>query len=504
MKPVPAEIALAMVEGAPDGLLAFDLRCRYTAWNRAMRAIWGLPEEVVLGRPALEVFPFLREIGEDRAMRAALSGEYVTVGDRPFVVEQTGRRGWYQARYSPLRDSTGRIIGGLGQVHDVSARKAREDSLRLQVELSDAAARAGGDEAALLAACVDLICRLKGWPVGQAWLVDSEGVPRCHAKAGRCAGAPGFRKASLASVPKKGLGLVGRVWARGGPVWTEDLAAEAATPPAGAALKAGLRAGFALPVFRLGRLYAVLAFHGRRPRPADHGFVAWSWGLTRHLGSLFDRTRLDRTIAEIEHGERLSLGQDLNDSLGQTLTGGAMLAKRLAADLGAGGSPLALKACELADLLAGATGHARRIGAGLSPAAHDQEGLHHNLVRLAQDTESRFQVACVVESGAECEPVAAAVAAHLYRIAEEAVLNAVKHGSPRRITVALSFRPRLELTVRNDGLPLPGRLRGRGMGLPIMEHRSRAIGARLKVGRMRGGGALVRCTLPPRPRLTAA
>ena len=114
-----ADLALA---ASPDGVIAFDREFRYTAWNRAMEQISGVPAAEALGRVALELFPFLVETGEVRYLREALAGQTVSSVDRPFTVPATGRSGYYEARYAPIRDAAGDIIGGVGIVRDVTER----------------------------------------------------------------------------------------------------------------------------------------------------------------------------------------------------------------------------------------------------------------------------------------------------------------------------------------------------------------------------------------------
>ena len=123
-----------LLDACPDGVLAFDRECRYTAWNRAMERISGLPREQVLGRVAFEVFPFLAETGEDRCFRDALAGIACETEARPYVVPESGRRGFFDAHYSPLCDERGNVVGGVGIIRDVTARKGAEDALRRSEE----------------------------------------------------------------------------------------------------------------------------------------------------------------------------------------------------------------------------------------------------------------------------------------------------------------------------------------------------------------------------------
>src|SRR5688500_16772770 len=116
-------LADTVIECSADGILAFDLELRYTLWNRAMEAISGVSRGEVLGRNAFELFPFLVETGEDAYFRAALAGEASASLDRPFTVPGTGRSGFFEGHYSPIRDASGRVVGGSAVIRDITERK---------------------------------------------------------------------------------------------------------------------------------------------------------------------------------------------------------------------------------------------------------------------------------------------------------------------------------------------------------------------------------------------
>src|SRR6516164_8064785 len=90
-----------LIESSVDGILAFDREFRYTVWNPAMERISGLSKEQTLGRCAFDVFPFLKEIGEDKFLCEVLEGKTVIARDRPYRVPETGREGLFEGYYSP-------------------------------------------------------------------------------------------------------------------------------------------------------------------------------------------------------------------------------------------------------------------------------------------------------------------------------------------------------------------------------------------------------------------
>jgi PAS domain S-box-containing protein len=117
---ISSALAERVVADSPDGVIAFDRDCRYVVWNDAMARFSGVSADSAIGRVAFELFPFLVETGEDRCFREALAGRSASSFDRPFVIPETGRSGFYEARYTPLRDFEGEIIGGVAIIRDVA------------------------------------------------------------------------------------------------------------------------------------------------------------------------------------------------------------------------------------------------------------------------------------------------------------------------------------------------------------------------------------------------
>lgn len=117
-----------LLEANVDGIIAFDRDCRYTTWNRAMERISGVKREDVLGKPALEIFPCLRETGDEKYYFEALAGRSVVAEARPYTIPQTGKRGYYDGYYSPRHDEGGEVIGGVAIIRDVTDRHITEAS----------------------------------------------------------------------------------------------------------------------------------------------------------------------------------------------------------------------------------------------------------------------------------------------------------------------------------------------------------------------------------------
>jgi PAS domain S-box-containing protein len=214
------------------------------------------------------------------------------------------------------------------------------------------------------------------------------------------------------------------------------------------------------------------------------------------LRDLSETRELEKKVLEVVGEEQRRIGQDLHDNAGQVLTGLGLLAQSLVGSLTAKGLPEARTAAKVAGGLKDALGQVRAVARGLVPVEVDAAGLMAALGDLAAQTSELRDVACTFTCD---EPVLVAdnaVATHLFRIAREAVTNALKHARPGRIDVVLRGDNGVGiLEVADDG---PGMrdedLNGEGMGLRIMRYRAGRIGGELTVGRGPRGGTQVRCT----------
>jgi signal transduction histidine kinase len=138
----------------------------------------------------------------------------------------------------------------------------------------------------------------------------------------------------------------------------------------------------------------------------------------------------------------------------------------------------------------------RNLAHGISPAEMETEGLITALREFATNISKLFKVNCTFDC--ESPPVIGdAAATHLYRITQEAVNNAIRHGKPKQIVVSLSNQKgRIELTVEDDGSGLPEDWqKNRGMGTRIMAHRAAMIGGTFSIEPNPTGGTFVKCSI---------
>ncbi|MDX1967163.1 MAG: PAS domain S-box protein [Planctomycetaceae bacterium] len=241
--------------------------------------------------------------------------------------------------------------------------------------------------------------------------------------------------------------------------------------------------------------------------PMDLGVSEFRRGNHRGFAGILrdasQRKELEREIVEIAVREQRRIGQDLHDSTGQELTGLGFLAYDLAERLREEGHPLSAKAQRLVAGLDRVLGQVRRFSRGLAPVNVDADGLRAALTRLAGDIRADTGIACTVTHDPRVEIRDNAVASHLFRIAQEAVSNAVRYAQPQSIRLSLTYDDHnaVRLCIEDDGAGIADlkQARASGLGLRIMNYRAELIGGTLQIQTAQPGGTRVSCTLPRNP-----
>jgi signal transduction histidine kinase len=214
-----------------------------------------------------------------------------------------------------------------------------------------------------------------------------------------------------------------------------------------------------------------------------------------------ERERLEQEMLEISEREQRRIGQDLHDGLCQHLTGTALASHVLAEKLKAQGFSETEAAHRIVDLVEEAISLARGMAKGLHPVELDAEGLMQALEEFAATTTELFGVTCRFECPSPVLIRSPTTATHLYRIAQEAVGNAIKHGQAKKITVALEETEEgIRLGVSDDGRGLDkAAVNTKGMGLRIMADRAKMIGGHFVVEAHRPRGVRLSCLIPQIP-----
>jgi PAS domain S-box-containing protein len=158
------------------------------------------------------------------------------------------------------------------------------------------------------------------------------------------------------------------------------------------------------------------------------------------MEDITERKRLERAIVSISEEERQWIGRELHDVLGQQLTGISLLSKALARTLAAQKGPGGEDAQSIAELAAKAVREVHDLSHGLYPAEVERNGLSSALAEMARHHERLYHQPVIFEGDGEMPALDQSYAMHLYRIAQEAVNNAVKHARATRIVMSLRMK----------------------------------------------------------------
>jgi signal transduction histidine kinase len=225
------------------------------------------------------------------------------------------------------------------------------------------------------------------------------------------------------------------------------------------------------------------------------------------------RRRLEREIVEASGNEQRRIGQDLHDGLCQQLAGVGFGVENLAKHLEARSPADAAAARKLGEYVKEAITQARQLARGLNPVNLDRLGLAASLKDLSDKISETTGINCKMTSSGDLPNIGGNTATHLYRIAQESVNNATRHGKAKRIVLQLAANEAsLTLSVTDNGIGFPtenaiesgggtdspaaSQLASGGMGLHSMSYRARLMGGTFSVGPGKRGGTVVVCTVP--------
>lgn len=211
-----------------------------------------------------------------------------------------------------------------------------------------------------------------------------------------------------------------------------------------------------------------------------------------------ERKRLENELLEITEKERRRIGLDLHDDLGQKLAGISLMMKGLEVMLRRKKAPEAAEAEKIAVLITQTVDHASNLAHDMAVSEAPEKDLASALGGLVHDIQNLFKIGIQFKVEGKIPPVEKSVVAQFYKITQESITNAVKHGKAKQVTVQLERQPKqLVLSIRNNGLPFPSMIDQRkGMGLRIMNYRANTVGATLEVKPAKPKGAVVTCVLP--------
>ena len=224
-------------------------------------------------------------------------------------------------------------------------------------------------------------------------------------------------------------------------------------------------------------------------------YIAIRTDITERKKQEQERTILEKQVLEISDRERRRIGQDLHDGLGQHLTGIELMVNALESKLAPDD---AAQASKISQHVRDAIRQAKSLARGLSPVDLEANGLMSALQELAGTIRDIFRI-----NGSFYAPQPVLVddndlATHLFRIAQEAVSNAVKHSGATSVQIELrKLEDHIVLSVADNGRGLKQNSEGSGMGLRIMEYRASMISGKISIQSAPGKGTKVICSVLP-------
>lgn len=335
-----------------------------------------------------------------------------------------------------------------------------------------------------------------------------------------------------------GAGLPGKSWAEHRPILLSNLGQRTEFLQHEVAAQAGLCSAVAFPVESSGSFFGALELLGTREVELDLGLANMLTAVGSEIGqfaqrrsaeealrrfaaelelrveartaelaaanaklqtAILERQRLEQELLEITEKERRRIGLDLHDDLGQKLSGVALMTKGLELKLAKEKNEAAAEAGRIHDLVQEAMDHASDLAHDLATLDFKDKDLPAALEDLATHTAQLFEISCRFKTQGTVPSLPPPVIGQLYKITQEAVTNAIKHGKAKRIGINLAEEgdDKLILTIQNNGQPFPDlQSRSTGMGLRIMNYRANLIGASLDVKAVGDHGTIVTCLLP--------
>lgn len=511
----------AAVNLSTDGIITFDADGRIESFNPAATDLFGYDTADMRTANIRDLTPELRPLVApgDAEESAAVLWTFRR------STESFGRRA--DGSTFPVRLSVGELtLGGqrlfTASVHDITEHKRIEQSLQrsndeleraveqrtsyvlLHQDVATIANEADSVPRALLAAC-ERVRETTHWPVGHVWVQATGGAAE-FVDAGIWSTSADGEFAVLQEATRElrigadgGRSAVGRVIASRRASRAVGPAAVASDPRAEILRALDLQNVLAFPVFVRDDLAAVMEFFAPTNDEPDDALMTVMAHVGMQLGRVMERQRLQTELIDAVWDQQRVFGQELHDSVGQELAGSLFIARSLAVKLAERNAPEQQQARELAEMLQQAKQGVRRLAKGLLPVEVDADGLKSALEELAESTAERCRIEVDVWCDERLKLDDNNVATHLFRIAQEAVTNAVRHAQAQHLALrfARTADGDVELSISDDGTGMPeGEHRpGRGVGLQIMKYRAQVIDAEFEIHPGVGGGTVVACRL---------
>jgi PAS domain S-box-containing protein len=522
------ETLTVLFQFAPDAVVVVDDHGRIIRVNSQARAMFGYPDEELLGKPVEMLMPtqFRRRHTEHQKQYMAEPRlRAMGAGLELIARRKDGSEFPVDIMLSPTETSEGKSV--IATVRDVTEQKRIGETLRKSREELEARVQArtaelkqanantlaalearaqqhnavaelsqraleGRDVDSLLSDAVSLVCRI----LQVEFCKVLELVPKGDAL--RLREGAGWKEGYVgrATLPAGKESHGGFTLLSSSPVIVENLQTEARFRPPSLFVEHQIRSGISVIIHGRGAPYGVLGAHSAEERKFTADDVHFLQSIANVLAAAIERRGLEEELLNISSREQRHIGQDLHDGLCQQLIGiefrNSVLIQQLR-DVPAAQT----EAVKIGEAIRDVTRQARSLARGLSPVQIEANGLMAALDNLATNAAKLFCLPCSFECPQPVLVENPMVATHLYRIAQEAIGNAIKHAQAKSIVVNLKqLDGEVTLTIKDNGSGFTkGRTGSEGMGLRIMEYRADMIGAMLRIDSTVGKGTTVACRL---------
>jgi PAS domain S-box-containing protein len=480
-----------------DFAYIFDRQGRFIFANQALATLLGMTPEEMVGKDFFDL-NYPAELAErlQRQIEHVFTAKKV-VQDETAFTSPTGVGGYYEYIFRPVLAADGTVEVVVGSTRDITERKKSEEALRESQERFRLLVEGARDYAMFL---LDPENVITFWNVG-AERIFGWSQEEAIAQSGAMIFMPEDRKSGkveeeINTALNDGRALDRRFHLRkdGSRFWADGVLTRLDD-------ENGKLRGFAKVARdatdqRRAQDEVAHARDEMEQRVLDrtHELVAMNTELERAMAQ---RQELERELLEISEREKRRIGEDLHDIVCQELTATALFLKSSAKKIGAKNSAAAKTLEESAQTVNRNVVLARKLAGGLQAIELTASGLKNALRDLAASACDNSGIKCHVKIARGVHVGDDTVALHLYRIAQEAITNAVKHSGARNILVSLDRSSNhVCVSVQDDGKGFAPRRRGKGLGLHMMRYRANALGGELKIERRKSGGMDITCVIP--------